>query len=55
VSCSVDLALMLREHVIEYYDTRAVVRLFDEMHDKPFGSGTLNLRFIWDDTAPPVP
>jgi hypothetical protein len=51
----IELTIRFSEQIIEFFDTRAVPTFFDEMNDKPFAGGVLVLKFIWDDTAPPVP
>ncbi|BEJ11995.1 hypothetical protein CspHIS471_0204550 [Cutaneotrichosporon sp. HIS471] len=37
------------EKIVEFYDSRAAVDFHDRMASRPFGGGTLDLQYIWDD------
>jgi hypothetical protein len=41
---------------VEFFDSRGAALFFDQMNDKPFGGGHLDLRFVWDemDYQPPL-
>jgi len=45
------------QKIVEYFDSRGGALFHDEMQDKPFMQGTLDLRFVWDelDTQLPPP
>ena len=34
--------------VIDFFDTRACERAFDELNGKPMAGGSMDLRFAWD-------
>ncbi|BGP27601.1 RNA recognition motif domain containing protein [Rhodotorula toruloides] len=40
--------------MIEYYDSRATVKAFDQLNGTPLGGGFAELRFEWDKPNPPV-
>lgn len=35
--------------VVEFYDARGAQMFYDQMSNKPFNGGILELRFIWDE------
>ncbi|KAL7336554.1 hypothetical protein BJY59DRAFT_597029 [Rhodotorula toruloides] len=40
--------------MLEYYDSRATVKAFDQLNGTPLGGGIAELRFEWDKPNPPV-
>jgi hypothetical protein len=43
---------MNRQAIVEYWDSRAAVDLFENMNGKPFEGGTLDMKYIWDEPPP---
>jgi hypothetical protein len=43
------------QKVVEFFDSRGAATFYDEMQDKPFLGGTLDLRFVWDELDPILP
>jgi hypothetical protein len=41
-----------RQAIVEYWDSRAAVDLFENMNGKPFEGGTLDMKYIWDEPPP---
>ena len=41
-----------RQAIVEYWDSRGAVELFENMNGKPFEGGTLDMKYIWDEPPP---
>jgi hypothetical protein len=41
--------------MVEFFDSRGAATFYDEMQDKPFMGGTLDLRIVWDELDPILP
>ena len=46
---------VLSQKIVEFFDSRGANLFHDQMNDKPFNGGTLEIKHVWDEPDSGVP